>query len=65
MELVYLQGNMYASMLVMPTALAASYVVAMFGSTAPPYNRSSAAMTHVLAIVKIIPSHMLGYSHAV
>ena len=30
------QGNMYASMLVMPTAFAALYVAAMFESTAPP-----------------------------
>ena len=32
------QGNMYASMLVMPTAFAALYVAAMFESTAPPYT---------------------------
>lgn len=33
---INIHGNMYASMLVMPTAFAALYVAAMFESTAPP-----------------------------
>ena len=65
MGLVCIHGNMYASMFVMPTALAALYVVAMFGSTAPPCNSLSAAIAHALAIVKVLPSHTPGYSHEV
>ncbi len=62
---VCLHGNIYASILVIPTALAALYVVAMFGSTAPPCNNLSAAIVHSLAILKVLPSHTPGYSHEV
>ena len=65
MGLAYLHGNIYASILVMPTALAASYVVAIFGSTAPPCSNLSAMIVDVLAVLKVLRSHTLGYSHAV
>ena len=62
---VYSHGNMYASMFVMPTALAALYVVAIFGSTAPPCDNPSATVSSILENVKVLRSHMLGYTHAV
>lgn len=60
----YLQGNMYASMLVMPTALAALYVVARFGSTAPPCENSVSDSRSYSRNRGLLRSRMLGYSHA-
>ena len=52
-------------MLVMPTALAALYVAAMFLSTAPPYESSSIIVHHVMAMVEALRIHRLGCSHVV